>query len=252
MKFHWLIFKYDISKLQDMRPDYKGHDNTTAFTYACASVKTFLTHNDRFDDCVIWTDDISLVRDVFSKYNVKCPSDIREIRADIERYKKHLYPWNVKSEFMVDYFSKEGRASLFVDNDCICKKSVDGLSTQLTDQTVILWEKERQIKNSRDYWGWKLSADHLHKSHEYWVANDGIIGLTKNNLNINNLARKYCLDLYENVDISKFYPDRHPKLMISQQMAICFAAQDNGLEILESKEYFDHFYSDKSKCIAFL
>ena len=61
-----------------------------------------------------------------------------------------------------------------------------------------------------------------------------------------------CCDVYNNIDVSSEYPDRHPRVMISQQMAICFAAQDLSLEIIESKEYFDHYYSDKRKCLNYL
>jgi hypothetical protein len=241
-----------MGKLNSIRPDFKGHTDTSAFTYSCASVKTFLKQNPALaNDVVVWTDDTNLLNQIYASNGVSL-SDIRDISSAIQSYKLHPYPWNVKSAFMVDFFSIENDTSMFIDNDCICLASLDPLLQKLTNKSVIFWEKERQIKNSRDYWGWKLSCDHLKRSHEYWIANDGIIGLTKENLGINNKARQYCLDVYDNVDISKSFPQRHPKLMISQQLGLCFAAQDAGLEIIESNCFFFHFYADKKKCLEYL
>lgn len=252
--FHWLIFKYDFKKLQDLRRnDFSNHDDDLTFRYACASVKTFINHNPDLTKSIhLWVDDVDLLKTVFSKYGVDVTNlNLHDIREEIELDKKHEYPWHVKSAFLVRHFNEN---SFFIDNDCICKENLTPLLESLDDKKIVLWELERQISNTRPYWGWQLATEYLKRPFYYWVANDGIIGLTKSNLDksIMKNSLEICHDVYKNVDISSRFPDRHPKLMISQQMAVCFAAQDLGLEIVESKKYFDHFYSNKNECLKFL
>ncbi len=252
--FHWLIFKYDFKKLQDLRQnDFSNHDDDLTFKYACASVKTFMKHNpDLAKSIHLWVDDVDLLTSVFSKYGVNVDDlNLHDIREEIENDKKHEYPWNVKSAFLVRHFKDN---SFFIDNDCICKENISELLNDLDDKKIVLWELERKIENSRPYWGWQMATEYLNKPFHYWVANDGIIGLTKSNVDkhVMQKSSEMCYDVYKNVDISSRFPDRHPKLMISQQMAMCFAAQDLELQIIESKKYFDHFYSNKNECLRFL
>lgn len=252
-KFKWLVFHYDFSKLNEIRKDFQNHDSEITFKYACASVKTFIKHNPkRINDIEIWTDDPIFLNKIFIENGVDLGEKIINIKNEIDADKKHPYPWKVKSAFLERHFNE---TSFFVDNDCICKKNVDELVNQLNDSTIILWEFERQITNTRPYWGWQMATEYLKRPFTYWVANDGIIGITKNNLinhQIMNKSAIMCEDIYNNVNISSRFPDRHPKLMISQQMAMCYAAQDLNLRLIESKEYFDHFYADKKKCLEFL
>lgn len=251
--FHWLVFKYDFKKLDEIRKDFANHDDLITFKYTCASVKTFLRHNPgREKNISIWTDDFFLVQKVFAENGIKTDKiKIFDISREIELDKQNPYPWYVKSAFLVRHFKEN---SLFIDNDCICKKNIDSLLSKLDDKKIILWEFERVISNSRPYWGWQMATEHLRRPLSYWIANDGIIGLTKKNLDQEIMKRSsnMCMDIYHNVDISSRFPDRHPKLMISQQMAMCYAAQDIGLQLVESKEYFDHHYSDKKKCLEYL
>lgn len=251
MKFKWLVFHYNFNKLNELRPDFKGHDSIMTFQYACASVKTFLQHNPtRLKQVEIWTDDIELVNETFQRYGLPA-CETFDIRNEIQEDKEHSYPWKVKSAFLERHFND---TSFFIDNDCICKKNVDSLISELRDDSIILWEFERQINNTRPYWGWQMATEYLKKPFTYWVANDGIIGLTKKNIDagIMSVSAAMCEDVYMNVNIASKFPDRHPKLMISQQMAMCYAAQDMGLRLVQSKDYFDHFYSDKKKCLEFL
>jgi len=253
IKFKWLVFHYDFSKLNEIRKDFQNHDSEITFKYACASVKTFIKHNPkRINDIEIWTDDPVFLNKIFMENGVNLGEKIINIKNEIDTDKKHPYPWKVKSAFLERHFNE---TSFFIDNDCICKKNVDELVNQLNDSTIILWEFERQITNTRPYWGWQMATEYLKRPFTYWVANDGIIGITKNNLMIHQIMNKsaiMCEDIYNNVNISSKFPDRHPKLMISQQMAMCYAAQDLNLKLIESKEYFDHFYADKKKCLEFL
>lgn len=252
MKFKWLVFHYDFKKLNQIRNEFKDHDATLTFRYACASVKTFLKHNPEFqDDVEIWTDDVDLVSKIFKQHSVPICKTY-DIKEEIESDKNHPYPWKVKSGFLQRHFLD---TSMFIDNDCICKKNISPLLSSLTDNTIILWEFERQITNTRPYWGWQMATEYLKRPFTYWVANDGIIGITRKNLIDNQIMTKsadICEDVYNNVNIASRFPDRHPKLMISQQMAMCYAAQDLKLSLVESKEYFDHFYVDKKKCLEFL
>ena len=252
MDFHWLIFHYDFNKFKKIRKDFNNHDSTITFDYACASVKTFISKNKHYLDNVhLWTDDVEFLTKTFKKHNVPLVGHVHDIRNEIEEDKQHPYPWKVKSAFLQRHVLQ---TSLFIDNDCICKFNIDPLINDLNDSKIILWEFERQITNTRPYWGWQMATEYLKRPFTYWVANDGIIGLTTKNLQsgiMNNSAR-ICEDVYDNVDISSRFPERHPKLMISQQMAMCYAAQDIGLELIESKQYFDHHYDDKKKCLSYL
>ena len=251
--FHWLVFKYDFSKLNEIRKEFSTHDDLITFKYTCASVKTFMVHNrGREKDIFIWTDDVDLVKSTFLENGVSLQDiNIVDISGEIEEDKKHPYPWNVKSSFLVRHFNEN---SLFIDNDCICKRNIDDLLSRLDDSKIALWEFERQISNTRPYWGWQMATQYLGRPFSYWVANDGIIGLTKKNTDTEIMKKSsdICSDIYDNVDISSKFPDRHPKLMIAQQMAMCYAAQDMGLELIEAKDYFDHYYADKKKCLEFL
>lgn len=250
-KFHWLIFKYDFEKLSKMRKEFDNHNDDITFRYACASVKTFLANNPTLANNVyLWTDDVALLTKVFNFYNVKTPNII-DIKDEIEQDKKHPYPWNVKSMFLVRHF---GGNSFFVDNDCICKSNVESLVNSINDSSVAFWEFERKITDTRPYWGWQMATEYLKRPFSYWVANDGIIGTSEATFNkgIMNKSLEICHDLYQNVDISSRFPDRHPKLMISQQMAVCFAAQDLGLNLVESKNFFDHHYINKDICLKYL
>ena len=253
MKFHWLVFHYDFSKLAKLRDDFKNHDSEITFKYACASIKTFIQHNpERVNDIQVWTDDVALLKSICTKYNVNIEEKITDIKNEIDEDKRHPYPWKVKSGFLERHFDD---TSFFVDNDCICKKSVNSLVDQLNDDSIILWEFEKTINNSRPYWGWQMATEYLKRPFTYWIANDGIIGITKKNLIENQIMSKsaeLCEDIYNNVNISLRFPERYPKVMISQQMAMCYAAQDLNLKLVESKEYFDHFYSNKVKCLEFL
>ena len=174
--FHWLIFKYDFEKLLKIRKDFDNHNDDITFRYACASVKTFLINNpELFDNICLWTDDPELLIKVFKYYRVKIPNII-DIKEEIQQDKKHSYPWNVKSMFLVRHF--EGN-SFFIDNDCICKSNIESLSNSLNDKNVIFWEFERKITDTRPYWGWQMATEYLKRPFDYWVANDGIIGMTE-------------------------------------------------------------------------
>lgn len=252
-KFKWLVFHYDFNKLNDIRKDFLNHNSQITFEYTCASVKAFMKHNpDKVKDIEIWTDDPDFLSHIFATHKVSLPENVINIAEEINEDKRHPYPWKVKSAFLERHFNE---TAFFIDNDCICKQNVDGLVSQLDDSKIILWEFERQITNTRPYWGWQMATEYLKRPFSYWVANDGIIGLTKINLIDHKIMEKsaqICEDVFYNVDISSRFPDRHPKLMIAQQMAMCYAAQDLNLSLIESKQYFDHFYADKKKCLEFL
>jgi len=253
MKFNWLIFHYDFNKLSSFRDDFKGHDSNLTFKYACASLKTFAAHNpERTDQINVWTDDPDLMYKILDENNIKKPKNIFDIKDEINYDKQHHYPWKVKSGFLERHMKDHG---FFVDNDCITKKNVDSLVDKLDDDHIVLWEFEKFISNSRPYWGWQMATEYLKRPMTYWIANEGIIGLSKKNLINNQIMSKssvLCEDIYYNVDVSSRFPDRHPKIMIAQQMAMCFAAQDLNLNLIESKDYFDHFYTDKTKCLEYL
>lgn len=254
IKFNWIVFHYDFNKLKELRSDFDSHDVEITFKYTCASIKTFINHNPKLiNDIFLWTDDKSLLIKTLKQNNVFIKTDnIFDIKSEIEEDMKNPNPWHVKTSFMLRHMKND---SFFIDNDCICKASIDTLIEKLSNKSIILWEKERQIFNSRPYWGWQMAAKHLNVPFHYWVANEGIIGLTSSSLVSKQIMNKTVImmnDLYSNIDISSVYPDRHPRLMIASQISLCFVAQDLGLEIIESKEYFDHFYSDKKQCLKYL
>ena len=145
-------------------------------------------------------------------------------------------------------------------NDIIVyTESVDPLVEKIKDgKSVILWEPEREISNTRPYWGWQKTTNYLDRPSNYWVYNDGIIGINKKQINegIFKKSHDMCLDVWNNVDItdipgrpSDYIPKR---VFIAQQIAICFTCQDENLDLVESRKYFHHFYSNKLECLKYL
>ena len=174
IKFNWLVFHYDFDKLKKIRNDFDNHDIEITFKYTCASIKTFISHNPKLiNDIFLWTDDKFLLTKILEQNNVYIDNNnIIDIKSEIDEDKKNPYPWHVKSGFLLRHMKNN---AFFIDNDCICKANINSLLNKLSDKSIILWEKERQIFNTRPYWGWQMATKYLNRPFEYWIANDGII-----------------------------------------------------------------------------
>lgn len=269
MKFVWFVFHYDSPRVFNLTGRLDDRDNSHAdisFKYTTASVKQFLRHNPEFlNDIIIYTDDPDRIKNELIIHGVAKSSSpgevdvkIKNISSDIEEWKKHDYPWYPKTRFLIK-LQELNESIFYMDSDCICKKSIAPLIPQIEKgDSVVFWEAERQLPNTRPYWGWQAAADLLGRPYSYWVYNDGIIGLSKKNISkgIFEASHDICVKVWEGVDLTKIpgrphdYPPK--KVFISQQLALCFACQDSGLNLLESKDFFYHFYSDKRKCLDFL
>jgi hypothetical protein len=245
MKIVWLVFEYDRKKLSDVgRGQDMYHDNIEVFKYTTASIKTFLAHNNNLKDSInIFTDNKFLMVDLLKQYDVFYEGlNVYDIKDKIEDWKLHSYPWNPKAAFL-KYISEFNDDIFFIDNDCICKNNVDVLIESIkSEDKIYFWEKERKISESREYWGWKAAAKNTGNPEEYYVYNDGIIVLGKR-----FIEQGYFDNSYNMMEtIWKL------EVFTATQLATCFVAQQLGLEIGETKDYFDHHYGDKSKCLEFI
>lgn len=246
MKMVWLVFEYDRKKIYDTvgREQDMRHDNKEVFEYTTASIKTFLDHNNHLKDSInIFTDNKPLMVELLKQYGVFYEGIIiYDIADKLENWKSHEYPWNPKVEFL-KYISNLNDDIFFIDNDCICKRNVDALIESVNNEDKIyLWEKERKISESREYWGWKSAAKHTGSSEEGWIYNSGIIIVGRRFIE-QGLFDK-CSDMFEKVCELNLFP--------ADQLALCFAAYQFGLEFCETVEYFDHYYDNKSKCLEFI
>lgn len=263
ISYVWLVFHYETEKLSNLtgREDDKINSNAdVVFKYTTASIKTFLANNPEKEQSIkIFTDDVDLIKENINKYIGSKSITIVDIGDKINKWKVNSYPWYPKTAFLKDIKKFVEGSIMFIDNDCICKKSVDELDKLILGQkSIIFWEPEREITNTRPYWGWQKATRHLNRPFNYWVYNDGIIGVHEKEINSNIFSDSHdiCMDVWENVDIKDIpgRPADYPpeKVFIAQQIAICFAGQDRKLELIESKEYFDHLYSNKMKCLDYL
>jgi hypothetical protein len=261
INYVWLVFHYETNKLANLVGRKDDKENTNAnivFKYTTASIKTFITHNpDKVNDIIIYTDDTELIKHNIDKHVGK-DLNIINVKNKIDVWKKSDYPWYPKTAFLKDIKSLN-TSILFIDNDCICRESIDPLVNKIqNDNCVILWEPEREITNTRPYWGWQKATTYLNRPFSYWVYNDGIIGINKKYIekDIFEKSHDMCLDVWNNVDITNIRNRPHDyvpkKVFISQQIAICFACQDEGLELVDSRKYFYHYYSNKLECLKYL
>ena len=261
INYVWLVFHYETNKLTNLtgrREDKENSKASTVFKYTTASIKTFIDHNpDKINDIIVYTDDLDLIEKNIKEY-INKKINLVDIKEKIDIWKKCDYPWYPKTAFLKD-IHEINSSILFIDNDCICRESVDPLVEKIKDgKSVILWEPEREISNTRPYWGWQKTTNYLDRPSSYWVYNDGIIGINKKQINegIFKKSHDMCLDVWNNVDItdipgrpSDYIPKR---VFIAQQIAICFTCQDENLDLVESRKYFHHFYSNKLECLKYL
>ena len=179
MKIYSLIFDYNITKMKETgRPwaetSYKNSD--FIFTYSAASIATFLHHNPHLKYEIL-TDNVNLLSQKISSYNVDTRNlEIVDAKVMIEKWASHWYCfWPLIASF--DHQLENSREGVLkLDNDLTCLKPIDEL---LRYDGAIVWKRERNCKDGREYWGEKYAAYHAFGINDFEIYNTGTWGLSK-------------------------------------------------------------------------
>lgn len=257
MKIYSLIFDYNITKMKETgRPwaetAYKNSD--FIFTYSAASIATFLHHNPHLKYEIL-TDNVNLLSQKISSYNVDTRNlEIVDAKAMIEKWASHWYCfWPLIASF--DHQLENSREGVLkLDNDLTCLKPIDEL---LRYDGAIVWKRERNCKDGREYWGEKYAAYHAFGINDFEIYNTGTWGLSAQYTQLGRAIPSLCEKMIS-VDVSsvlKFPEAPHVKSKVfntSDQVSNCFFLHDSKIPIVESNNWFEHHcygHDAKKVCI---
>ncbi len=258
MKIYSLIFDYNITKMKETgRPwaetAYKNSD--FIFTYSAASIATFLHHNPHLKYEIL-TDNVNLLSQKISSYNVDTRNlEIVDAKAMIEKWASHWYCfWPLIASF--DYQLENSREGVLkLDNDLTCLKPIDEL---LRYDGAIVWKRERNCKDGREYWGEKYAAHHAFGTNDFLIYNTGTWGLTEKYVSMGRQIPSLCERMIS-IDVSsvvKFPESPNVKSKVfntSDQVSNCYFLHNNKIPTIESNKWFEHHcynHNAKAECVA--
>lgn len=231
---------------------YKNKD--FIFEYSAASIATFLHHNPHLQYDIM-TDDVNLLDEKISKYNI----DKRNLKIEdstnlINEWISHWYCFWPLIKVFDYYVDQKEKNILKLDNDLTCLKPIDDM---LKHDGAIVWKKERLCSAGKDYWGEKLAANKAFGTDNFYIYNTGTWGLSSKWISTAKSIPEYCERLIS-VDISSVSrfpesPGLSSKVFnTSDQVSNCYFLHKNEVPILESFQWFDHHcysHDAKNNCI---
>jgi hypothetical protein len=257
MKIYSLVFDYNISKMKSTgRPwaETAYKNKNFIFEYSAASIATFLHHNPHLPYEIL-TDDVSLLESKISDYNVSIKNlDIVDASHLIQDWTSHWYCfWPLIASF--DYqLSRSKSAVLKLDNDLTCLHPIDDL---MKHEGAIVWKRERNCRDGRDYWGEKYAAKSAFGTDDFSIYNTGTWGISSKYVESARTIPSLCEKIIS-VDVSSVtrFPES-PEIVTkvfntSDQVSNCYYVHSEHIPILESKNWFEHHcygHDAKKTCI---
>jgi len=257
MKIYSLVFDYNLSKMKGTgRPwaetAYKNKD--FIFSYSAASIATFLHHNPHLPYEIL-TDDVYLLIRKLDEYAVDTHNlTITDARSLISEWTSHWYCfWPLIKSF--DYFARESNQGVLkLDNDLTCLKPIDDL---LKHDGAIVWKRERNCSDGREYWGEKYAAKRAFGTDNFSIYNTGTWGVSSQHVESAHSIPDLCEKMIsvDVTDISRFpeTPEVRTKVFnTSDQVSNCYYLSYNDIPVIESKAWFEHHcygHDAKAQCI---
>jgi len=246
MKFIALTFDYNIKNLESIgrkwAPNvYKNKD--FIFEYSAASYASFIYHNpDKKLD--ILTDDIEFMREKMSKYFVSAHNiNYIDWSTELNEHKKHKYAFEPLIQLIKKYKDSDDYL-IKLDNDLICKKPFD---LKLNNE-VLVWKYERKVSDGDNRWGEKLICKTVLNTINFDIYNVGLLGLPPS---FWKYYEDYLLTCYNMVDIDiSGVTDVDSKIYhCCEQTAYNWIFYKNNFKIVQTYDYFEHYFDNKQKCI---
>jgi hypothetical protein len=257
MKIYSLVFDYDINKMKASgRPwadsAYKNRD--FIFEYSAASISTFLHHNPHLEYEIL-TDDVDLLSRKIDDYRVsKRNLRVIDATAQISSWTSHWYSfWPLIASFDFQIERSENGV-LKLDNDLTCLGPVDSL---LDHDGAIVWKRERNCKDGRDYWGEKYAAQRAFGTDNFNIYNTGTWGISSRFSSAARSIPQLCEKMIS-IDISSVskFPEspglKSSVFNTSDQVSNCYFLSSENVPVIESNRFFEHHcygHDAKKDCI---
>ena len=250
MKFIGLVFSYDIQKMSDnigrkwAANVYKSKD--FIFTYSAASIASVLYHNPT-TEYIIYTDDVTLLREQISRYKVSMEHLVLvDWKDQLHEWKQHKYSFYPALMLMKNNDVRGKEDFVKLDNDLTCLRPFN--ITSMNDNTAFFWKYERLVSQGDPRWGEKLICETVFNTTHIPIFNCGVLGISKNNHGLIDEAIETCEKL-SNVNILPVTDVGSPIYHCCEQVAYNWVFHSKKIQVTETYPWFDHHFDLKERCI---
>jgi hypothetical protein len=247
MKIVTLTFAYDIEKLFEVgrfwaKDVYINKD--FIFEYSAASYATFLDKN---KDLIlnVYTDDISLLKEKLSKYNVELNNVVfHDYSKKLDSYKGKLkYSFDILHDFILETKS-DTEYTIKVDCDLTFYNEIPIVENIYKD--VLVWKYERMLFDGDHRMGEIKSSINSVGNENYEIYNIGILGIPPN-FPVDELDIVYRK--MADVDILDVSDLKVKSWHCAEQTSKNWIFKKYGYKVIETYNIVNHHFSKKINCI---
>jgi hypothetical protein len=247
MKIITLTFAYDLAKLYEIgrfwaKDVYVNKD--FIFEYSSASYATFLDKNPELT-LHLYTDDIPLIKDKLSKYNVDTSNVIfYDFNDKLRSYEGKLkYSFDILHDFIMETKSND-EYTIKIDCDLTFNGPIPSINDKNKD--VLVWKYERMLFDGDPRMGEIKSSILSVGNVNYKIYNVGILGIPASFeiQELDNVYRKMS-----DVDIIDVSDLKIHSWHCAEQTAKNWIFHKYNYNVLETYNNINHNFSVKKKCI---
>ncbi len=246
MKAIALTFDYDLNKMKSngrfWAEKVYGTKTLDIFKYSAASYATFIDKNKNIP-LTIYTNNIELIERCLNEYNVDL-SKVEFIDYSYEISKSKESPYTFQPIVDLCYnFKDSNEYILKIDNDLIWKSSIPNIDEK---KDILVWKFERFVKDGDPRMGEILVCQKVCNEINFKEYNIGILGYP---------IGYPMQDFYEicdkmvNVDIKPVSDLGVNIYHCCEQTAQSWIFHKYNYNIIETYDFIDHWYENKSMCI---
>jgi hypothetical protein len=247
MKVITLTFAYDINKLFEIGRFWAKDvyiDKEFIFEYSAASYATFLDKNPELK-LHLYTDDIMLIKEKLSKYNVNLDNIIYyDYSEKINSYKGKLkYSFDILHDFIIEAKSDE-EYTIKIDCDLTFYDKIPTINNKGKD--VLVWKYERMLFEGDPRMGEIKSSVLSVGDVNYKIFNVGLLGFPPNfkTNELDEIYRKMA-----DVDILDVSDLNIKSWHCAEQTAKNWLFHKYNYNVIETYNIVNHHFSIKKNCI---